>query len=114
VTREVFVVKDPIHAKTTGLLCDPDNLAHTLYVQFLPALIWRREQDFDPNLRSNWWARSTEDEDPVQRNIVGESPFCSFCAINPVEDDGKSEVVSNSGSSLHTAPSEEEKMHTWA
>jgi hypothetical protein len=53
---EMVVVKSPLNCKTPRLVCNPDYLACTLNSQSFTALIQRRKQHLDPDVRSDWWA----------------------------------------------------------
>ena len=113
-TRKVVFVKETMNAKAAGLFCDLYNFADTLDPQFLTALIWGGEQDFNPNICSNRRAFATEYEGSVQRNVVGEASLRVLPTIVPMEDNRESELVSNSGSTLQPCLSYEKEIHTWA
>jgi hypothetical protein len=96
----MLVVKLSMNAETSGFLCNPCHFADALYTEFLSALIRRRNQNFNPNVRPHWRCLGTEDQSTIQRNVVREASLGVLPPIIPVENDGELEPVSNSASAL--------------
>jgi len=61
----MFVIKHPINAEVSWLLCSLCHFAATLDAQFLPALIGREKKDLNSNVRPRRRALAAEDQGPV-------------------------------------------------
>jgi len=96
----MLVVKRSMNAEASGFFCNPCHSADTLYAKFLSGLIRRGDQNFNSNVRPDWWGLGTEDQSTIQRNIVREASLSVLGAIIPVENDGEFEPVSNSAPTL--------------
>jgi hypothetical protein len=96
----MLVVKRSMNAEASGFFCNPCHFADTLYAKFLSALIRRGDQNFNSNVRPDWWGLCTEDQSTIQRNVVREASLCVLGSVIPVENDGEFELVSNCASAL--------------
>jgi hypothetical protein len=72
-----------------------------------------RDQNFNSNVRSNRRTFAAENEGPAQCNVVGEASLRMFIPVIPDEDDGESEFVSVSGSTLQTGLIHKKELRTW-
>ena len=108
----MVVVKHPMNAKASGLLCNSCHFPDTLDAQFFATLIRRGNQNFNSYVRPDWWALCAKDQGAIQSDVVREATFCALRTVVPVENNGKSEFISNRGPTLQTEFFNEEEVHT--
>jgi hypothetical protein len=100
--RQVVVIEHSADPKESGaqVVSHPRHLSHTLNPNFVDSLIWRRDQNFNSNIRSNRWASAGQNQCTIQRNIGGKAALSVVRPVIPVEDDWQSEFVSHGSPAL--------------
>jgi len=100
----MVVVKHPMNSKgvASRLFYNPCDLSDALDPQLFSALIRRRNQNLNSNIRPDWRTPAAEDESAVQCNITREASIRSFGPVVPVKEDRQPQLVSNRSSALQT------------
>ena len=103
-TAQMIVVENPMNSKGTvsGLFDHPRHHSHAFDPEFFVAVIGRRDQHLNANLRPDWRTLAAQNQRTVQSNIAGKSTLCVLPAVVPMEDYGKPEFVAHSRPPLQT------------
>ncbi len=91
----MVVVKYSTNSETSGLFLNPCYLADTLDSKLGATIIRSRDQNLDPDIRSQRWTSATENQGSIQSHVAGKTASCVLCSIVPMKDHRKFQLIAN-------------------
>jgi hypothetical protein len=112
--REVIVIKSSMYAKcgVSWRVENTSDLSNTLDSQIFTVLIGRRNQDFKANLGPHRWTVASENQRPIECNVIGEAALHVLGSVIPVKKDGQFELVPNRASAPRSESDDSAERHT--
>jgi hypothetical protein len=88
-TRKLVVIEHAVNPEIccSGLFPYARHFSNALDSNFLGRMIRHRNQNLNPNIRSDWRAPAAENQRSVQCNVAGEAALCVFSPVIPMEND---------------------------
>ncbi|MGB6689739.1 MAG: hypothetical protein WBE76_18030 [Terracidiphilus sp.] len=111
----MFIVEGSLNSKSAAsrLVQDSCDFPMAFDSKFFAGLIGRWNQEFNADLRSNWRTLAAENQGAIERNVAGEASLRVLCAIVPMKNNGKLQLVTDCIPTLNETCWHQAQTHRW-